>query len=157
MIDPSNGSLIITVPRITLVRDMALEMLLRFPVDGVQRSLNEHTFWRSYTLRSILIEEEAFAAQLYFYNGQLSLITFSSTREEFGTSWTDWSEELEGRRKKFHDEWLASTLQGRGEPYLFSWGEIASLYESKGGGSCIVISYLPSTIGSLYKGQISGA
>lgn len=52
---------------------------------------------------------------------------------------SNWSVETEIRRKDFHDQWLRREL---GEPpYRYGWGEIASVYDSKGASSAIIMVY----------------
>jgi hypothetical protein len=51
----------------------------------------------------------------------------------------DWSEALELRRKKLHDDWLRQQLGA--EPYRYGWGELLSEYDSKGCVSDIILNY----------------
>ena len=55
------------------------------------------------------------------------------------SSWSDWSEEKELQKKAKHDE-LLMRLLGK-PPYRFSWGEVESIFDKRGGSSSIVINY----------------
>lgn len=75
--------------------------------------------------------------KLYFHDSFLQEIhvAFSEGRE--ASSWKDWSETAELRRKEMHDNWLLATL-GPG-PYTFEWGEVLSEYDAVGGFSEVII------------------
>lgn len=52
---------------------------------------------------------------------------------------SDWSVETEIRRKKLHDDWLASELGT--PPYRYPWGSVHSSYDDKGCASDIIVAY----------------
>jgi hypothetical protein len=76
---------------------------------------------------------------LCFLNNKLTEIRLYSEEIALGTSWLDFSEQKELERKKEHDKWL-EFLIGKG-PYLYSWGEIISVFDKKGGVSSKIIRY----------------
>lgn len=80
-----------------------------------------------------------FTLSLYFYGQQLEAAELMYSGSELGSSWADWSLEKERKRKQIHDEWLTKVL-GKW-PCSFSWGEISSEYDPKGGYSSIFIRY----------------
>ena len=55
------------------------------------------------------------------------------------TSWDNWSEEQELVTQKYYDQWLTAHI---GKERSFNWGAIESIYDKKGGCTCVWINYL---------------
>lgn len=92
----------------------------------------------SYSLKILQeINNKSFFVTLFFPNEFLEKIYLTEATKS--TGWGDWSEEKELEKKQRHDKWLNSIL-GEG-PYSYSWGEIKSLYDRKGGVSLVIIIY----------------
>ncbi|WP_157772443.1 hypothetical protein [Lacunisphaera limnophila] len=94
----------------------------------------------SYVLPEQSIDGRAYSVSLWFREESLSHVQLCDTGDEFGSSWEDWSEEKEKKRKQHHDRLLVSLL-GRSREYGFGWGRIESLFDLKAASSYIVISY----------------
>lgn len=70
---------------------------------------------------------------------------------DFPTSWYDWTEEGELKRKKLHDVFLKEIFQRKPDknirkPYPstcfnFKWGEVCSIFDIRSGSSSISIKY----------------
>ena len=80
-----------------------------------------------------------FSLALRFCGERLEAVNLTFLSEEFGSSWSDWSEEKELKRKRIHDDWLVSATGSAGRVYR--WGEIRSGFDAKSGASSIVIRY----------------
>jgi hypothetical protein len=94
--------------------------------------------WVWCTVDGLGIGEVGFTVVLGFEDDALHSIRLSD-RAYASSSWDDWSEENELRRKKAHDAWLSSTLGA--PPYDCAWGSISSLYDVRGGSASIVVTY----------------
>lgn len=79
------------------------------------------------------------ALDLRFRGERLEAVSLVYPAEEFGSSWSDWSEDKELKRKQIHDAWLVSATGSTARSY--EWGEIRSDFDAKSGGSAIVIRY----------------
>lgn len=79
------------------------------------------------------------ALDLRFRGERLEAVSLVYSAEEFGSSWSDWSEDKELKRKRIHDAWLVSATGSASRSY--EWGEIRSDFDAKSGGSKIVIRY----------------
>lgn len=84
----------------------------------------------SYSLGEQTIFGSRFLVVLYFHGERLESINLAYRGKEFGTSWADWSEVSEMRRKAWH------------AAHDYAWGVILSDYDSRSAGSSIVIRYL---------------
>lgn len=92
--------------------------------------------YHSFDIESLVIGKTNFAARIFFKQGQLWMLSLYLVD---GSSWSNWSEEEEMRRKAKHDEFLNQELGN--PPYVFSWGKVESIFDRKGGSSSIVINY----------------
>jgi hypothetical protein len=137
MLDKSTGEIYIESipvklgPRFTR-RDLACTQVAAQP-----QVVNEP--YHSFSLGEQQIAAQPFFVVLYFYGQQLESIDLAYSAEEFGTSWDDWSEEGELRRKQWHDDWLRR--QTGYASHVYGWGEISSAYDPRSGGSSIIIRY----------------
>ena len=102
--------------------------------------LNEqvHTF-ANYYLKPQLLGEKSFSISLFFdSNGIINFVQISMIKDGIST-WDNWSEKEEQKRKAEHDQWLKMNI-GK-TPYKYSWGEISSNYDPRSGSSMITIRY----------------
>lgn len=83
--------------------------------------------------------ETAFRVSLRFHGESLTSLELMAVDARFGTSWSDWTEEKEQDRRRFHDEWL-ETASGL-KPGRYSWGGLESGFVPKGGFSSIMVDY----------------
>ena len=97
--------------------------------------------WCSYRLPNVPQPETILCLSLQFHGERLESLNLFHNAARFGASWDwdDWSEERELARKSFHEHWLVTKLGVALKRY--SWGEISSNYDAKGGSSSITIRY----------------
>lgn len=86
----------------------------------------------------VRIDLEAISASLVFCEDRLKEIHVALLDPSL-KDWSDWSEEGESRKKLQHDKILRQCL-GYG-PYRFDWGSVESIFDTRGGGSEIIIRY----------------
>lgn len=94
--------------------------------------------WCSWNISPAEWNGKEWYATVHFHGDQLHAIHIGAGSPEFGTSRNDWSEEKELRRKQYHEGVLRDELGP--PPYDFSWGTVASVFDSKGGTSSIIIT-----------------
>jgi len=74
-----------------------------------------------------------------FYNEILSRLDFGFYPEPVNNAnWNDWSEETELQKKAEYEQWLNNETGGINS---FTWGYVSAYYDSKSGGSGIMINY----------------
>lgn len=84
---------------------------------------------------------------LCFKNGILDRVDFCVDSIDLPSSWSDWSEEGELKRKRFNEELLSEMFSyniNQKEPpsnYQFRWGNAISFYDPRSGGSFVVLRY----------------
>lgn len=82
-------------------------------------------------------EGKLFSISLCFKGEKLENLCFEMN--ERCTSWDNWSEEQELVTQKYYDQWLTAHI---GKERSFNWGAIESIYDKKGGCTCVWINYL---------------
>jgi len=137
MLDKSIGELYIESIPVKLGPRFTRRALSSTPVAAQSQVVNEP--YHSYSLGEQRIASQPFFVVLYFYGQQLESINLAHSAEEFGTSWDDWSEEGELRRKQRHDDWLRG--QTGHASHVYEWGEVGSDYDPRSGSSSITIRY----------------
>lgn len=95
----------------------------------------------SFALPRVQVSGHAFVVSLWFQGSRLQRVSIQCEDAEFGTSWSDCSEERELARKRFHDSLLRSALGPRWMHQRFPWGTVDSGYDPKGGFSSIGVTY----------------
>jgi hypothetical protein len=131
------GELTIESIPVTLGPGFRHDELQSLAVDSSPQVLNESH--RSYSIGDLEISGLRFVVTLYFFGNTLESIELMCSGKEFGSSWEDWSEERELRRKEAHDLWLTKQL-GHAS-HVYEWGEIGSDYDPRSGASTVVIRY----------------
>lgn len=96
------------------------------------------TGWVWYTLPQIDDGTVLLSITLAFKSGAISTIQISDASPQFGTNWSDWSEEKEQLRVESIAAWL--TAWGY-PPARYSWGEVWAAYDLKGGAGLGGIRY----------------
>lgn len=93
--------------------------------------------YKSYYIGKHIIGKYEFWIVLYFYEDALWRIDIGI--DNGITEWSEWTEELELKRKSEHDR----ILKSYGLPHwsTFAWGEIQSLYDPRTPESSILITY----------------
>src|SRR5262249_50078556 len=134
---------------------------IQFPSDGVRigPSLTRDQFLASQLAREscelvsseshctfglppVQFEAHKFVWSLSFRGSVLQSVSIACDDPEFGSSsWSDWSEEREISRKRFHDSLLESILGADWPQQRFTWGSVYSVFDQKSGGSNIGVTY----------------
>lgn len=134
MIDIKSGDIYINNSQIKLTSSLSEEQFMK---TSLYSGGNTKPFYS--VKHSVYIANKNFKIALYFLNNKLKEIRLYSEEIALGTSWLDFSEQKELETKKEHDKWLENVI-GKG-PFLYSWGEIISVFDKKGGVSSIIIKY----------------
>jgi hypothetical protein len=140
MISRTSGELTIESIPVALGPRFERDDLPSLAVDVRPRVLNESH--RSYSIGDHEISGLRFMVTLYFQGNALESIELMCSGMEFGSSWDDWSEGRELRRKEAHDLWLTEQL-GHAS-HVYEWGEIGSEYDPRSGASTVMIRYRPA-------------
>ncbi|NPC91997.1 hypothetical protein HOO54_07160 [Bacillus sp. WMMC1349] len=132
MIDKITGSVILENGSIVLNSKMSLEIFMTTSL------YKGGTIDNNYLLKDTQeINGKSFSLTVFFNNGKLKEVHLSEIMN--GLSWDNWTENIEMEKKKSHDQWLLSVL-GK-EPYHYSWGHVASIFDKKGCISLIILRY----------------
>ena len=137
MINRSTGEVLIESIPATLGPKFTRRDLFSLPLKSQSQVVNEP--YHSYSIGRHEIAGLDFYVVLYFYGQELEFIDMAHPAAQFGTSWDDWSEEKELKRKEVHDRWLIE--QTGYASHVYEWGEIGSDYDPRSGGSSIIIRY----------------
>lgn len=82
-------------------------------------------------------QDKRWQVTVCFVGEQLDSVHIMADAPEFGTSWSNWSEEQEMKRKKYHESILKPEIGST--PQTFTWGTVQSPFEPRGGMSSIII------------------
>lgn len=141
MIDPATGEVrlpsadVVLGPRLTRDSFLASRLAEHARLQPVDEP------YRSYVVSVPPGElgELAFVVSPLFHGPALASLNLMAIDARFGTSWSDWTEEKEQDRRRYHDEWLEGTCGLK--PGRYSWGVLDSGFDPKGGFSSITLSY----------------
>ncbi|MBE2212815.1 MAG: hypothetical protein IAE82_03015 [Opitutaceae bacterium] len=157
MIDPSNGNILFEVPAFQISAELTTTRYHASPLASLGGSSPSPRF----TFQPVHWGGEAWAGRLVFRGGILHAVSLQVLRAEFGTSWTDASEEKELARKHCHEA-LARRALGQGLEVLiahphdarfsmlgrvYPWGRVRSFYDDKAGFSALEVEYHVESIG----------
>ena len=137
MIDKNTGEISIDAVSLKIGPLLKRSDLPTLDVDFKDQVVNEPH--HSYSLGEQAIGGVTFYVTLYFFFEELESIELANASAEFGTSWDDWSEASEMKRKAAHDAWLIG--QTGNASHKYAWGEVFSDYDVRSGGSSIVMRY----------------
>jgi hypothetical protein len=139
MIDRETGLLDFQEPPVQIGPNLTRTEFLAATWAGDAEDVVVNEPWHSWKLRGKYVAEAvSFIVVLYFHGECLKMIILGNADERFGKSWGDWSLENEMARKASHDQWLTSFLGSWRE---FPWGGASSEFDSRSGGSSIIIRY----------------
>lgn len=141
MINPNNGNITIDSPSLIITRDLTRDQFLQSALAGISEPLNQNAPWSRYAFKPVTIRGETFAADICFNAGRLYSVDLAVMRPEFGSSWSDWTEEREMARKRFHDSLLEPILGTDWRQHRFAWGKVYSEFDPRSGGSSIGVIY----------------
>ncbi|WP_078552285.1 hypothetical protein [Bacillus alkalicellulosilyticus] len=132
MIDKETGSISFDNGNIALHSKMSIEL---FKTTSLYKGGSVDT---SYLIKDTFkICEKPFLVTVFFNDRKLIEVHLSEVTN--GKTWSNCIEELETVKKKSHDQWLLSVL---GEaPYIYTWGQVESVFDKKGYVSSIIIRY----------------
>jgi hypothetical protein len=111
-------------------------VFLSSPNGARAKRIVDNAPWRSFRFEE---NEESLAVIVFFKGETLESVQITVTGPELGTSWENWSEEKELKRKRANDQWLIG--KGLVPDKIYSWGTVWSGYDRKDGSSSIIIRY----------------
>ena len=95
--------------------------------------------WVHYYLKNYKINNKYFFFDFMFCNEILNRLDFGFYPQPVNNAnWNDWSEETELQKKAEYEQWLNNETGGINS---FTWGYVSAYYDSKSGGSGIMINY----------------
>ncbi|GAA4737956.1 hypothetical protein [Flavisolibacter ginsenosidimutans] len=138
IIDTKDGELRFAEKFVVSKQTTPQEVIRYFGQDKVViRDMN--TGWKHYSVRNAKVNDTYFIFTLYFDNDILKMLDFLVSDEVITAgSWDDWSERKELEKRDYYNEWLTKEI---GNKRNFPWGTIGAFYDTKGGGSSIVLRY----------------
>ncbi len=142
MIEQATGKIQMSLGDIYVSPLFTREQFLASPIAGQCRELVRNEPFCSFALPAIQFDGHSFAWSLWFRGSVLQRVSIECADAKFGSSWSDWSEEREMARKRFHDSFLQTVLGPDWNQRHFSWGKVLSVYDQKGGFSSIQIIYV---------------
>lgn len=141
MIDRASGTIRFDHhPEAVVLPTLTRAAFLAAPVWQGRRISVQNEPWCSWKVGDLEADGRELVASFYFHGQQLRTVSLAVVDPEFGsTSWSDWSEQRELARKALHDRILRRDLGLLRRS--FGWGVASSVYDSKSGGSSIVVRY----------------
>lgn len=141
MIESATGQIRLPFDSINVGPSLTCEQFLALPLASQSREIVRNEPHCSFALPTVQFDGHSFAWSLWFDGSFLRRVSIQCTDVEFGSVWSDWSEEREMARKHFHDSLLHSALGSDWCHQHFSWGAVNSGYDPKGGFSSIAVTY----------------
>jgi hypothetical protein len=148
VIDRETGALVLPSGRIGSA--VTRTVFLASPLAAQERCVDVSTGWTQVYLTPQAVDGLTFGVKVVFEGEQLDGYSLWIVDARYGTSWDNWSEEKELARRDAHDTWLTAAL-GPGErrlssngpdlSYSFSWGEVWSTFDARGGSSTIGVRW----------------
>ena len=140
MIDQNTGEITIESVPIRFGADFSRGEFLHSPLVKNASVFVKNEPYCSYQIGTFRADDLSLIISLWFFGKKLESVELvHHTAEQFGSSWADWTEENELKRKAIHDAWLEKQL-GK-PPYIYDWGAVSSVYDERSGGSSIVVRY----------------
>ena len=89
--------------------------------------------------KDIIIDDLFFYINVCFHDEKLFSIDFFFTEKKLKkTSWDDYNEDAEIKKKDLYEKWLIQTI---GKKRDFEWGKISAYFDPRGGSSSMYIKY----------------
>ena len=143
--DSHTGLLILPEIGAFLSPSLQRAQFLQSPAYAEAQVLVQNEPWCIYGLPLIKLEGTELSLTFQFQGEHLHSLRLAHMAPQFGNGWKGRSEELELRRKAFHEEWLTKDL---GVPLgRHAWGEVSSIHDAKAGMAFIMISYGGTAVG----------
>lgn len=110
MIEHATGEIQFPSDGLRVGPSLTREQFLASPLARDSRELVRNEPYCTFGLPPVQFDAHRFAWSLSFRGSVLQSVSIECADPEFGSSWSDWSEEREMARKRFHDSLLASIL-----------------------------------------------
>jgi hypothetical protein len=141
MIEPTTGQVQLPSDGIRVGPSLTREQFLASPLASQSRELVRNEPHCSFALPTVQFGGHSFAWSLWFHGSALRHVSIACADAEFGSSWSDWSDERELARQRLYDSLLQSVLGPDWSRQRYPWGTVDSGYDPKGGFSSIGVSY----------------
>jgi hypothetical protein len=141
MIDSTTGQVQLPSDGIRIGPLLTREQFLVSPLANQCGELVRNEPHCSFALPRVRFAGHSFAWSLWFRGSVLQRVSIQCADAEFGSSWSDWSEDRELARKRSHDALLSANLGQDWSHKNFSWGTVSSSCDLKSGLSSIEVTY----------------
>jgi hypothetical protein len=141
MIERSTGQIHFPSDGIRVGPSLTREQFLASPLASQARVLVRNEPHCTFALPTVQFDGHSFAWSLWFEGSSLRRVSIECADAEFGSSWSDWSEERQLALKRFHDSLLQSVLGPDWSRQRYTWGAVDSGYDPRDGFSSIGVSY----------------
>jgi len=141
MIERTTGQIQFPSDGIRIAPSLSREHFLASPLAAQCRELVRNELYCSFALPTVQFDGRSFAWSLWFRGSVLQSVSIACSAPEFGSSWSDWSEERELALKRLHDSLLESAFGADWQQQRFTWGSVYSVFDPKSGGSSIGVRY----------------
>jgi len=139
MIDRDTGTITFDEPPVVITADLTRDRFLAEPWAASAKDHVVNEPWHSWSLPDDCVSGEIrFGVTLFFHEQSLHSVNLFVVDEQFGTSWSDWSEDKERARADAGDAWLKMSL---GRKRSFGWGSVGSHYDPKSAFASINVLY----------------
>ena len=154
MIERETGEIQFQLNGIRVGPSLSREQFLASPTAAQSRVMVRNEPHCSFAPPIVQFDEHSFAWSLQFTSSVLVWVSIVCADTEFGSSWSDWSEERQLALNRFHDSLLALYLGPDWRLQKFTWGAVDSGYHPKSGFSSITVSYMRSNPSRLRRPDI---
>lgn len=135
IIDVTNGDFLLLKDVVINQATTYTQLREQFP-DNKYWEVGTGYFWIYFY--DIIVEQQQFYVDICFKGEELNRIIFEFKGiYEKDSSWEDFDEEKELKKKKSYEKWIAKTL-GNTE---FPWGKVNAFYDPKSCSAGIVLNY----------------
>jgi len=136
IINTENGSFRLNAEMV-INADKEFAEVNSFEIDKATDDMGNGYEWIYF--KNVNINDLYFSISVCFFKKKTKYINFSfSESQVINPSWDNWNENEELTNQRKFEEWLNNSL---GIKRKFDWGNISSIYDSKGGSSFIRINY----------------
>jgi hypothetical protein len=141
MIERTTGQIRLPSEGILVGPSLTREQFLASPLASQSREIVRNEPHCSFALPTVQFDGHSYAWSLWFQGSVLRRVSIQCADAEFGSSWSDWTEERELARKRFHDSLLQSVLGSDWSLQRHPWGSVDSSFDPRSGASSFGVSY----------------
>lgn len=149
MIDKRTGDILIPITNFKIHKGLQKNELesSKFYKDFIRDMRDMKTGYIWYYFSSVSLMHREILFSLCFKNGNLDSVYFCVDSNDLPTSWSNWSEEGELKRKNLNEELLCEIFccdikqNSLPSEYHFTWGNVTSYYDPRSGGSSVILRY----------------